>query len=351
MTDSITITAADDWHVHFRDGAALTTTVPYHAQRFARALAMPNLVPPVTTVAQALAYRQRIIEAANGASFRPYMALYMTESLSDTELQLLHDSPDILGIKYYPAGATTNSESGVRHIHTVMPALQRMAELQIPLLLHAEVTDSHIDIFDREAVFLESILKPLLHEIPDLRVVVEHVTTAEMAQFVESAGDNVAATITPQHLMYNRNSILAGGIRPHFYCLPVLKREKHREYLTKVVTSGNPRFFLGTDSAPHSKDKKESSCGCAGIFSAPIAIEIYADIFESLGILHKLEAFASHFGADFYGLPRNSNTITLQKRPHIVATELPYQDQTIIPLCAGEDIHWQITSSSPSGTY
>lgn len=340
----LTLVRPDDWHVHFRDGDVLKETVPHHARRFGRAIVMPNLQPPVTTVAEASAYRQRIADAVPvGADFTPLMTLYLTPRTTPEEITQAKESGLIYGVKFYPAGATTNSDAGVTDIFALLPTLQMMARQSLPLLIHAEVTDPAVDVFDREKTFLERVVKPLLERVPDLKVVLEHVTTAEMADFVIGAGDQVAATLTPQHLIYNRSDIFKGGIHPHLYCLPILKREHHRERLCEIVTSGHRRFFLGTDSAPHSQMAKESSCGCAGIFSGPCAIEIYAEIFDSLGALDKLEAFASFHGSDFYQLPRNDSQITLIKKPWSVAESYPMDDvNKIIPLKAGETLHWQL---------
>jgi len=340
----LTLVRPDDWHVHFRDGDALKGTVPHHAQRFGRAIVMPNLQPPVTTVAKARAYRQQITDAIPaGSDFTPLMTLYLTQETTPGEIERAKESGLIYGVKLYPAGATTNSDAGVTDIFALIPTLQMMAEQELPLLIHAEVTDPTVDVFDREKIFLESVVKPLLGKVPDLKVVIEHVTTAEMADFVIGAGDRVAATLTPQHLLYNRSDIFKGGIHPHLYCLPILKREHHRERLCEIVAAGHKRFFLGTDSAPHSQMAKESACGCAGIFSGPCAIEIYAEIFESLGVLDKLEAFASFYGANFYKLPHNSGRITLIKKPWSVpASYLMDGKNKIIPLKAGETLHWQL---------
>lgn len=340
----LTLVRPDDWHVHFRDGNALKGTVPHHARRFERAIVMPNLQPPVTTVAEARAYRQRIADAVPaGADFTPLMTLYLTQRTTPEEIAQAKESGLIYGVKLYPAGATTNSDAGVTDIFALVSTLQMMARQRLPLLIHAEVTDPAVDVFDREKTFLERVVKPLLERVPDLKVVLEHVTTAEMADFVIGAGDQVAATLTPQHLLYNRSDIFKGGIHPHLYCLPILKREYHRERLCEIVASGHRRFFLGTDSAPHSQMAKESACGCAGIFSGPCAIEIYAEIFDSLGTLDKLESFASFHGADFYDLPRNQSHITLIKKPWSVAESYPMDGANrIIPLKAGETLHWQL---------
>jgi len=342
MTDKLTLTRPDDWHLHVRDGDILKDVVPATAACFGRAIIMPNLVPPVTTAADATAYRERILAAANGAAFEPLMTLYLTESMT---AQTIRDAraAGVVAAKLYPAGATTNSDSGVKDIRNIYPVLEAMADCGMLLLVHGEVTDADIDIFDREKVFLERVLAPTLEAFPNLKVVLEHITTADSAEFVrQHTGDNLGATMTPQHLMYNRNHMLVGGIRPHLYCLPILKRNRHQQALRDAVASGDKRFFLGTDSAPHSKDRKEAACGCAGCYSAYGAIGLYADIFEELGILDKLEAFASFNGPDFYGLPRNTDTITLIRAPWTMPAELPLADGTIVPLKAGETVHWKL---------
>ncbi len=342
MTE-LTITRPDDWHLHLRDGAGLAAVLPHSARRFARAVVMPNLKPPVTTTALALAYRDRIVAALpTGADFTPLMTLYLTNNTAPEEIQAARDSGVVFAVKLYPAGATTNSDSGVTDLRHCEPALRTMAQLGLPLLVHGEVTDAEVDIFDRERVFLERVLAPLLERIPELRLVVEHITTAEAARFVLGAGPNVGATITPQHLLLNRNAMLAGGIRPHHYCLPVLKRESHREALVEMAVSGNPKFFLGTDSAPHSRTLKECACGCAGIYSAHAAIELYAEAFERAGALDKLEGFASFHGADFYGLPRNETTITLKKESWSVPANYPFGEDVVVPMRAGESVGWTL---------
>ena len=341
--DTLTITRPDDWHLHVRDGAVLKDIVPHTARTFGRAIIMPNLMPPVTNTEQALSYRQRIMQAIPADStFQPLMTLYLTDNTSADEIRTAKESGEIYGCKLYPAGATTNSDSGVTDISHIYPALEAMAEYDIPLLVHGEMTDAEIDIFDREARFIDHILQPLLKRMPNLKVVFEHITTADAVDFVRHAGDNVAATITVQHLLLNRNDILVGGIKPHNYCLPVLKRERHRIALVEAATSGSSKFFLGTDSAPHTKENKESACGCAGMFTAPAAIECYAEIFEQAAALEKLEGFASHFGADFYGLPRHNETITLQKQPWKMAETLPMSESVIVPFRAGQDINWRM---------
>ncbi|MES9957447.1 MAG: dihydroorotase [Sedimenticola sp.] len=341
--ETLTIIRPDDWHVHFRDGDVLADIVPMHARRFGRAIVMPNLNPPVATTDDALAYHARIEAVLEpGDAFQPLMTLYLTDRTTPEEIAKAHESGKVFAVKFYPAGATTNSDSGVTDIHNVYPALKEMARIGMPLLIHGEVTSQQVDIFDREAVFLETVLKPLLHDIPDLRVVSEHITTANLADFVAEAGDNVAATITPQHLLYNRNEIFRGGIRPHYYCLPVLKREKHRERLVEAAISGSHKFFLGTDSAPHATEAKESGCGCAGIFSGHAAIELYAAVFEQADALDRLEGFASFHGPDFYNLPRNRSTITLVKKDWEIPRTYQFGNSTVTPLLAGEVIGWQI---------
>jgi dihydroorotase len=340
---TLTLTRPDDWHLHLRDGDGLKAVAGHSAERFHRAIVMPNLKPPVTTTEQAMAYRERILAALPADSdFEPLMTLYLTDNTSPEEIQRAVESGMVKAVKLYPAGATTNSDFGVTHIHKPEAALNTMAELGMPLLVHGEVTEAHVDIFDREAEFLDTVLKPLLEHIPDLKVVAEHITTREMADFVLHAGDQVGATITPQHLLLNRNAMLVGGMRPHNYCLPVLKRESHREVLMEVATSGNKKFFLGTDSAPHPKGAKESACGCAGIYSAHAAIELYAEAFEQVGALDKLEGFASHHGPDFYGLPRNSDTITLERQEWEVPASYPFGDEVVVPFRAGEKIGWRL---------
>ena len=342
MTRQITITRPDDWHLHVRDGDILNDVVPATAACFGRAIIMPNLVPPVTDASAAMAYRDRILAAALGTDFQPLMTLYLTESTTAETIREAK-AAGVVAAKLYPAGATTNSASGVTDIRNIYPVLEAMADCGMLLLVHGEVTDSDIDIFDREKVFLERVLAPTLAAFPSLRVVLEHITTADSAEFVRShQGNNLGATLTPQHLMYNRNHMLVGGIRPHLYCLPILKRNKHQEALREVVASGDPRFFLGTDSAPHAKDKKEAACGCAGCYSAYGAIGLYADIFEELGILDKLEAFASFNGADFYGLPRNTDTVTLVREPWTMPEHLPLAGGDIVPLKAGETVNWRL---------
>ncbi len=341
--DQLTICRPDDWHLHLRDGDALKAVAAHSAERFHRAIVMPNLKPPVTTTEQALAYRERVLAALpEGSDFEPLMTLYLTDITTPEEIHRAKESGVVKAVKLYPAGATTNSDSGVTHIYKPEAALKAMAEVGMPLLVHGEVTEAHVDIFDREAEFLETVLKPLLDHIPELKVVAEHITTREMADFVLHAGEQVGATITPQHLLLNRNAMLVGGMRPHHYCLPVLKRESHREVLVEVATSGNGKFFLGTDSAPHPRGAKESACGCAGIYSAHAAIELYAEAFEQAGALERLEGFASHHGPDFYGLPRNSDTITLVKQEWKVPANYPFGDEVVVPFRAGEKMGWRL---------
>lgn len=339
----LTITRPDDWHLHLRDGLALQSVLPDTAHRFARAIVMPNLWPPVTTTEQAQAYRSRILSALpDGSEFEPLMTLYLTDNTQPSEIEKAKDSGVIHGVKLYPAGATTNSDSGVTALENCGKVFEAMEKAGMPLLVHGEVTDPAIDVFDREKVFIERHLIPLLQRFPGLRVVFEHITTRDAADFVLSASDNVGATITAHHLLMNRNAIFAGGIRPHYYCLPVLKREDHRQALVKAATSGNAKFFLGTDSAPHAKSAKESACGCAGIYTAHAAIELYAEAFEQADALDRLEGFASFHGADFYGLPRNRGTITLQAEAWVVPAELPLGDDGLVPLRAGQTIAWRI---------
>ncbi|KAA8734760.1 dihydroorotase [Acinetobacter qingfengensis] len=342
--DTITLLQPDDWHAHLRDGEALRRTVPDLAKQFHRAICMPNLVPPVKTVEEAIAYRQRILaHVPNGIDFDPRMVLYFTDHTPAEEVVKIKQSDAVNAIKLYPAGATTNSENGVSDIRKVYPVIEQLEEHQVPLLLHGEVTHSHVDIFDREKRYLDEVLVPLLRQFPQLKIVLEHITTADAANFVLEQGRNVAATITPQHLLFNRNHMLVGGIKPHFYCLPILKRQTHQTTLLEVATSGNPKFFLGTDSAPHAQSKKEQACGCAGCYSAPNAIELYAQAFEQMGKLDKLEGFASHFGADFYGLARNTKTITLVRQSIQVPAQLDYLDNDpIIPLYAGQTLNWSL---------
>jgi dihydroorotase len=338
---TLTITRPDDWHIHLRNGEILKTVLPHTARQFARAIIMPNLKPPVTTVAQALNYRTEILAALPlDVSFTPLMTLYLTAATTLAEIKAAAESEHVYALKLYPAGATTNSDAGVADINAIYPLFAALEKYQLPLLLHGEVTDENCDIFDRERVFIDRYLMAIVRDFPELRVVLEHVTTNEAVQFVESSGDNIAATITPQHLLFNRNAILAGGIKPHYYCLPILKREQHRLALIKAATSGNPRFFLGTDSAPHQTHTKENACGCAGCYSAFAALELYAEAFEQADALDKLEAFASFYGADFYRLPRNTDTVTLEKQ----SWSVPAAYGEITPLKSGEDLSWKVIS-------
>ena len=341
--NTITLTRPDDWHLHLRDDDALRAVLPDTAKRFARAIVMPNLKPPVTTAALALAYRQRILDALPaGANFTPLMTLYLTDNTLPEEIIKLKQIDSVKAVKYYPAGATTNSDSGVTDLARCADVLAAMQETGLPLLLHGEVTDSAVDIFDRERVFLERELIPLTAKYPRLKIVVEHITTREAAQFVTNAPANVAATITAHHLLLNRNALFAGGMRPHNYCLPVLKREGHREALVAAAISGNPKFFLGTDSAPHATHTKETDCGCAGCYTAHAGIELYAEVFEAAGALDKLEGFASHYGPDFYGLPRNRDTITLVRDAWRVPQYVSYGADRLTPFRAGDEVAWRL---------
>jgi dihydroorotase len=339
----LTLARPDDWHLHLRDGPALAAVVPHTARRFARAIVMPNLKPPVVTTEQALAYRQRILAARpRGFDFEPLMTLYLTDHMCAEEITRARRSGQVHAVKLYPAGATTHSDAGVTDISRTYGALEAMEACGLPLLVHAEVTDPNVDVFDREAVFIERVLLPLCARFPALRLVLEHVTTREGIEFVNSAPASVAATITAHHLLLNRNAMLAGGIRPHAYCLPVLKRETHRLALIEAATSGSAKFFLGTDSAPHARELKESACGCAGIYTAHAALELYARVFEEAHALDRLEDFAARFGADFYGLPHNTATITLEKVDWRVPDHYPLGETRVIPLCAGETLSWRI---------
>jgi dihydroorotase len=339
--NSITIIRPDDWHLHLRDGATLASVLPHTARQFARAIVMPNLKPPVTTTAQALAYRERIMAALPaGMQFEPLMTLYLTDNTPPEEIRRAKDSGFVHAVKLYPAGATTNSDAGVTDIRKCYAALEAMQGVGMPLLVHGEVTDPEIDIFDREAVFIDRIMKPLRHDMPELKVVFEHITTKDAAQYVSESGPATAATITAHHLLYNRNEIFKGGIRPHYYCLPVLKRETHRQALVQAATSGNGRFFLGTDSAPHARGTKEHACGCAGCYTALHAMELYAQAFDQAGALDKLEGFASIHGPAFYGLPRNDGTITLARERWTLPAELPMGEATVVPLNGGETMDW-----------
>ncbi|MDO9206407.1 dihydroorotase [Methylotenera sp.] len=344
MTKTLTITRPDDWHLHLRDGAALKAVLPDTARQFARAIVMPNLRPPVTTTELAIAYRQRILNALpSELDFEPLMTLYLTDNTSAAEIARAKASGIIHGVKLYPAGATTNSDSGVTSLDECSKALEAMEKLGVPLLAHAEVTDSDVDVFDRERVFIERHMIPLLKKYPALKVVFEHITTKDAADFVMGSPGNVAATITAHHLLMNRNDMFKGGIQPHHYCLPILKREEHRVALVKSAISGNPKFFLGTDSAPHAKHTKEAACGCAGMYTAHTAIELYAEAFEAVNALDKLEGFASFYGADFYGLPRNIEQVTLVKESWTVPESLPFDGDVLVPLRAGQQVYWKLT--------
>jgi dihydroorotase len=340
--DSITLTRPDDWHLHVRDGAAMASVLPHSARQFGRAIIMPNLKPPVTTTAQAAAYRERILKALPaGSRFEPLMTLYLTDNTPPDEIRRAKDSGFVHAVKLYPAGATTNSDAGVTALAKCARTLEMMQEVGMPLLVHGEVTDPAVDIFDREAAFIERVMQPLRRDMPALKVVFEHITTRDAAQYVAQADGPTAATITPHHLLYNRNEIFKGGIRPHYYCLPVLKREVHRQALVQAATSGSAKFFLGTDSAPHAKGLKEHACGCAGCYTASHALELYAEAFAGAGALEKLEAFASFNGPAFYGLPRNAGTVTLRRETWTLPAELPFGEATIVPLNGGETIGWK----------
>ncbi|UTA47238.1 dihydroorotase [Simiduia sp. 21SJ11W-1] len=345
MTQQLTLTRPDDWHIHLRDGDQLATTVPDAARYFGRAIIMPNLVPPVMNAEQALSYRARILQhRPAGRQFEPLMVLYLTDNTTAADIVEAR-AAGVVAAKLYPAGATTNSDSGVTAIDKIYPVLEAMEKSGMLLLVHGEVTDNHIDIFDREKAFIDRTLTPLRARLPGLKIVMEHITTGDAAQFVAEASDLTAATITAHHLLYNRNHMLAGGIRPHYYCLPILKRNEHQQALINAATSGNGRFFLGTDSAPHAREKKEAACGCAGAYTAYAALEMYAEAFEAAGALDKLEGFASHFGPDFYGLTRNTDTITLVKTPWQAPESLPMAGSQLIPLRAGETLQWRVAPS------
>jgi len=336
-SQTLTIRRPDDWHVHLRDGEMLRRVAPYTARQFARAIVMPNLVPPITTVEAAAAYRDRILAAA-GPGFTPLMTCYLTDDTNPDELQRGFEEKAWIAAKLYPAGATTNSASGVTDIRRIHPALERMERIGMIFCVHGEVTDPEVDIFDREAVFIERVLDPVVREFPALKIVFEHITTKEAAQFVEGAGENIAATVTPQHLIINRNAIFAGGLRPHAYCLPVAKREKHRLAVRKAATSGSSKFFLGTDSAPHSREAKESACGCAGLFNAPFALESYVQVFEEEDALDKFEAFASVNGPSFYGLPINEETVAFKREE----LQVPDEVDSLVPFQAGGVLRWRL---------
>lgn len=344
--DRITLTRPDDWHLHLRDGEAMRSVLPDSARRFARAVVMPNLKPPVITTRAALDYRDRILAALpNDASFTPLMTLYLTEATTAQEIARARSSGAVFAVKYYPAGATTHSELGVTDVSHCFAALEAMQQHDMPLLVHGEVTDPHVDVFDREKVFLDRVLDPLVRRFSSLRIVLEHVTTREGIEFVEDAPRRVAATITAHHLLLNRNALFQGGLRPHVYCLPVLKRERDRGKLVEAATGGNPKFFLGTDSAPHARSAKEAACGCAGIYTAHAGIELYAEAFDSAAALDRLEAFASFFGPDFYRLPRNDASITLTKESWTLPQSLPFGAEELVPFRAGERVRWKLAPS------
>jgi dihydroorotase len=346
-TRSLTFKRPDDWHLHLRDGPALAAVVGHTARVFGRAIVMPNLKPPVTTVTAAAAYRTRILAALPaGTPFTPLMTLYLTDNTPAAEIAKARASGFVHAVKYYPAGATTNSDSGVTSLDRVYPVLAAMEKHGVVLSLHGEVTDAGVDMFDRERVFVDTLLPRVVRDFPGLKVVLEHITTREAAAFVEGASGPVAATITPQHLLWSRNALFVGGIRPHYFCLPILKRETHRQALVHAATSGSPRFFLGTDSAPHALHTKENACGCAGCYSAHAAIELYAEAFDDAGALDRLEGFASRFGADFYGLPHHTDTITLVREPWTVPASFPYGSDALVPLRAGESMRWRVAGSS-----
>ena len=339
---TLTLTRPDDWHLHVRDGAALSSVVPHTAAQFGRAIIMPNLKPPVTTAAQALAYKERILQAVpQGVAFEPLMTLYLTDATPPEEIARAHDA-GIHALKLYPAGATTNSDAGVTDIRKTYKTLEAMQRTGLKLLVHGEVTDAEIDLFDREAVFIDRVMKPLRRDFPELKIVFEHITTKDAAEYVAQCDEHTAATITAHHLLYNRNAIFLGGIRPHYYCLPVLKREVHRQALVQAATSGSPKFFLGTDSAPHPAHLKEHASGCAGCYTALTALELYAEAFDAVGALDKLEGFASFFGADFYGLARNSETITLRRQEWAVPEQVSFGEAVLKPLRGGEALSWRL---------
>lgn len=343
LLSSLTITRPDDWHLHIRDGATMASVLPHSARQFGRAIIMPNLKPPVTSTEQAAAYRERILAALPaGMDFQPLMTLYLTDNTPPDEIRRAKDSGFVHAVKLYPAGATTNSDAGVTALSKCYKTLEVMQEVGMPFLVHGEVTDPAIDIFDREAVFIDRVLLPLRRDMPALKVVFEHITTKDAAQYVTEAEGPIAATITAHHLLYNRNEIFKGGIRPHYYCLPVLKREEHRQALVKAAVSGSAKFFLGTDSAPHPKGLKEHACGCAGCYTALHALELYAQAFDQANALDKLEAFASFNGPAFYGLPRNAGTITLKRESWMLPAELPMGEATVVPLNGGESIDWKL---------
>lgn len=352
--DKLLITRPDDWHLHLRDGKQMASVLPYTVRQFGRAIVMPNLKPPVTTTVQAQAYRERILSMVpvnmteQGYRFDPLMTLYLTDKTDPNEIFRAKESGFVQAVKLYPAGATTNSDSGVTDLRHCAKVLEVMQQVGMPLCVHGEVTQSEVDVFDKEAMFIDQVLIPLVHDFPELRIIFEHITTKEAADYVTESTGPIAATITPQHLLYSRNAIFQGGIRPHWYCLPVLKRETHRQALLKAATSANPRFFLGTDSAPHEQSTKETSCGCAGCFTAPYALELYLQAFESVNALDRFEAFASFYGPDFYGLPRNVEKIVLWKSEQVIESSLPYADGQIVPLAAGERLAWRFEGIAES---
>lgn len=342
IPDQIILTRPDDWHLHLRDGAVMASVLPHTARQFGRAIVMPNLRPPITTTAQACAYRERILAALpEGGDFQPLMTLYLTDNTQPEEIRRAHDSGYVHGVKLYPAGATTNSDAGVTELGKCYKTLEVMQEVGLPLLVHGEVTDPEVDIFDREGVFIDRVMKPLRHDLPELKIVFEHITTKEAVEYVSESDAKMAATITAHHLLYNRNEIFRGGIRPHYYCLPVLKRELHRQALIRAATSGSPKFFLGTDSAPHPKGAKEHACGCAGCYTALHALELYATAFDQAGALDKLEGFASFFGADFYSLPRHNKLVCLRRQEWLLPSEVSLGEATVVPLNGGTSIHWR----------
>ena len=338
----LSLARPDDWHLHLRDGARLKSVVAHTAEHFRRAVVMPNLTPPVTTVEQALAYRRRILDACGSKDFEPLMTLYLTDQTSPEDVRRAAAEPHVHAIKLYPAGATTNSEAGVQRLSSLYPVFETMADVGLPLLIHGETTDPATDVFDREARFIADTLAPLVERFPRLKVVLEHITTSDAASFIRQAREGVAATITAHHLLYNRNALFRGGLRPDLYCLPVLKRESHRQALIDAATSGSPRFFLGTDSAPHSQGAKYATCGCAGIYTAHAALSLYAEVFERAGALERLEGFASFFGPDFYGLPRNADRIELVREAWQVPADYDFGGERLTPLCAGETLAWRI---------
>ena len=340
---TLTITRPDDFHLHVRDNTMMQSVVNYTAARFARAIIMPNLLPPVVTTKMASAYRDRILAAVDRQyNFEPLMTLYLTDNTSAGEIRAASQSGFVHAVKYYPAGATTHSDQGITAIEKTYPALEALSECGLPLLVHGEINDNDTDIFDRETRFIDKILVPLTADFPDLKIVLEHITTAAAVDFIVQTPGPVAATITPQHLLLNRNALFNGGLRPHHYCLPILKREADRKAILTAATSGNPKFFLGTDSAPHARGAKESHCGCAGVFSAPVALELYTEAFDKAGTLDRLEAFSAHYGADFYELPRNKDRITLIRREHTIPTTLPFETEELVPFRAGDTCTWQI---------